>query len=50
VGFVTTGGWLISVKVEWGARANLVKDEGRWKMKFYQVYLVSWTFGDEVRR
>ncbi|KUJ20963.1 uncharacterized protein LY89DRAFT_420878 [Mollisia scopiformis] len=25
--------------VEWGARANLVKEEGKWKMGFYQVYL-----------
>jgi len=25
--------------VEWGARANMVKDEGNWKLGFYQVYL-----------
>jgi len=25
--------------VEWGARANMVKDGGKWKMGFYQVYL-----------
>jgi len=27
--------------VEWGARASLVKDGGRWKLQFYQVYLDS---------
>ncbi|KAE9379173.1 hypothetical protein N431DRAFT_327436 [Stipitochalara longipes BDJ] len=27
--------------VEWGARANLVKDGGDWKLHFYQVYLDS---------
>jgi len=25
--------------VEWGARANMVKDGGDWKLGFYQVYL-----------
>ena len=27
--------------LEWAARAHLVKDDGRVKMDFYQVYLVS---------
>jgi hypothetical protein len=27
--------------VEWAARAEMAKDEEEWKMKFYQVYLVS---------
>jgi hypothetical protein len=27
--------------LDWAARAHLVKDEGRVKMDFYQVYLVS---------
>ena len=27
--------------IEWAARAHLVKDNGRVKMDFYQVYLVS---------
>ncbi|KAH8793019.1 hypothetical protein F5882DRAFT_427148 [Hyaloscypha sp. PMI_1271] len=27
--------------VEWGARANLVQDGGKWKLQFYQVYLDS---------
>lgn len=27
--------------VEWAARAEVVQDEGKWKFKFYQVYLVS---------
>lgn len=26
--------------VDWAARANLVKEDGRVKMKYYQVYLV----------
>lgn len=26
-------------EIGWSARANLVQDEGRWKMKYYQVYL-----------
>jgi hypothetical protein len=26
-------------QVEWAARANLVKVDGKWKMRFYQVYL-----------
>lgn len=25
--------------VAWGARANLVKDDGKWKFEYYQVYL-----------
>lgn len=28
-------------EVEWAARANLVKENERWKLSFYQVYLVS---------
>lgn len=27
--------------VDWAARARLVKEEGRVKLEFYQVYLVS---------
>jgi hypothetical protein len=27
--------------IEWAARAHLVKEDGRVKMDFYQVYLVS---------
>ncbi|KAI9050019.1 hypothetical protein LZ554_006164 [Drepanopeziza brunnea f. sp. 'monogermtubi'] len=26
-------------EVEWAARANIVKEDGKWKMGFYQVYL-----------
>jgi len=26
-------------EVDWAARANLVREEGRWRMAFYQVYL-----------
>ncbi|CAL3964799.1 hypothetical protein PZA11_002276 [Diplocarpon coronariae] len=26
-------------EVDWAARANLVKIDGQWKLKFYQVYL-----------
>ncbi|PBP28786.1 hypothetical protein BUE80_DR000303 [Diplocarpon rosae] len=26
-------------EVDWAARANLVKVDGEWKLKFYQVYL-----------
>ncbi|EKD13038.1 hypothetical protein MBM_08800 [Drepanopeziza brunnea f. sp. 'multigermtubi' MB_m1] len=28
-------------EVEWAARANIVKEDGKWKMGFYQVYLDS---------
>jgi hypothetical protein len=34
--------------LEWAARAKLVKVDGRVRMRFYQVYLVS-TFDDFVR-
>lgn len=30
--------------VDWAARANLVKEDGRVKMRYYQVYLVSYSF------
>lgn len=36
--------WADEKQVEWGARANLVKDDGKWKFKYYQVYLVSCYF------
>ncbi|EPE36775.1 NTF2-like protein [Glarea lozoyensis ATCC 20868] len=26
-------------KVDWAAKADMAKEEGKWKMKFYQVYL-----------
>jgi hypothetical protein len=29
-------------EVDWAARAKLVKEDGKVKMAFYQVYLVSW--------
>ena len=29
--------------VEWAARAEMVQDEGKWKFKFYQDYLVSFS-------
>jgi hypothetical protein len=31
-----------NVDVDWAARANIAKSEdGKWRMKFYQVYMVS---------
>lgn len=35
-------------RVEWAARAHLVVEEGRVKMDFYQVYLVSFAPWEEV--
>ncbi len=32
------------VGVDWGARAEMVKDGGKWKFQYYQVYLVSDTY------
>lgn len=33
-----------NVDVDWAARAEIEKgDDGKWRMKFYQVYLVSGT-------
>jgi hypothetical protein len=38
------------VKVDWAARAHLVKDVGKVRMDFYQVYLVSddWFYGEKM--
>ena len=28
-------------QIEWGGRANVVKEDNSWKLGFYQVYMVS---------